>query len=425
MELSNTLDLFISALLSLIFSIFIVAKVFDKEIIKNKFKALGIIIGFAICVALINYYDRDKFKIVLTLPFLITSVKYVFDIKFDKALIYSVVSLAYLFIGELITGILFSILPIDYNYILKNIFGSALGSAIVLIFTLPVMYIRPIKTFVNNLSVKYENLSVLIFLVIGIGSFWYMNSHAINDSFEFLINLFVLFLFFLMAILYFKENMKSKEMSDKYNELLSTVDTFEKELITKRKIIHDFKNQLIVINGYADNPEKLKAYLSEIIKDQRNIPNSKLLLNVEKLPSGLKGLIYYKFSNLDSNINVSIDIKNSLKKYESISPKLNKDCLKILGVFIDNAIEAVKNEKEKYINLEFIKQKEQIIITVRNTCTSRVNIKDLTKNGFTTKGKNHGYGLSLVSDIVRKDDSLDIKFECDDDIFSATLVIRL
>ena len=425
MELSNMLDLFISALLSLIFSIFIVAKVFDKEIIKNKFKALGIIIGFAICVALINYYDRDKFKIVLTLPFLITSVKYVFDIKFDKALIYSVVSLAYLFIGELLTGILFSILPIDYNYILKNIFGSALGSAIVLIFTLPVMYIRPIKTFVNNLSVKYENLSVLIFLVIGIGSFWYMNSHAINDSFEFLINLFVLFLFFLMAILYFKENMKSKEMSDKYNELLSTVDTFEKELITKRKIIHDFKNQLIVINGYADNPEKLKAYLSEIIKDQRNIPNSKLLLNVEKLPSGLKGLIYYKFSNLDSNINVSIDIKNSLKKYESISPKLNKDCLKILGVFIDNAIEAVKNEKEKYINLEFIKQKEQIIITVRNTCTSRVNIKDLTKNGFTTKGKNHGYGLSLVSDIVRKDEALDIKFECDDDIFSATLVIRL
>lgn len=425
MELSNMLDLFISALLSLIFSIFIVAKVFDKEIIKNKFIALGIIIGFAICVALINYYDRDKFKIVLTLPFLITSVKYVFDIKFDKALIYSVVSLAYLFIGELITGILFSILPIDYNYILKNIFGSDLGSAIVLIFTLPVMYIRPIKTFVNNLSVKYENLSVLIFLVIGIGSFWYMNSHAINDSFEFLINLFVLFLFFLMAILYFKENMKSKEMSDKYNELLSTVDTFEKELITKRKIIHDFKNQLIVINGYADNPEKLKAYLSEIIKDQRNIPNSKLLLNVEKLPSGLKGLIYYKFSNLDSNINASIDIKNSLKKYESISPKLNKDCLKILGVFIDNAIEAVKNEKEKYINLEFIKQKEQIIITVRNTCTSRVNIKDLTKNGFTTKGKNHGYGLSLVSDIVRKDDSLDIKFECDDDIFSATLVIRL
>lgn len=425
MELSNMLDLLISALLSLIFSIFIVAKVFDKEIIKNKFKALGIIVGFAICVALINYYDRDKFKIVLTLPFLITSVKYVFDIKFDKALIYSVVSLAYLFIGELLTGILFSILPIDYNYILKNIFGSALGSAIVLIFTLPVMYIRPIKTFVNNLSVKYENLSVLIFLVIGIGSFWYMNSHAINDSFEFLINLFVLFLFFLMAILYFKENMKSKEMSDKYNELLSTVDTFEKELITKRKIIHDFKNQLIVINGYADNPEKLKAYLSEIIKDQRNIPNSKLLLNVEKLPSGLKGLIYYKFSNLDSNINVSIDIKNSLKKYESISPKLNKDCLKILGVFIDNAIEAVKNEKEKYINLEFIKQKEQIIITVRNTCTSRVNIKDLTKNGFTTKGKNHGYGLSLVSDIVRKDDSLDIKFECDDDIFSATFVIRL
>ena len=45
MELSNKLDLFISALLSLIFSIFIVAKVFDKEIIKNKFNGSGYKIG--------------------------------------------------------------------------------------------------------------------------------------------------------------------------------------------------------------------------------------------------------------------------------------------------------------------------------------------------------------------------------------------
>lgn len=418
-------NLFISAFLSLIFSVFIVAKVFDKDIIKNKFKALGILIGFALCVTMINFYDRDKFKIVLTLPFLIASVKYVFDIKFDKALIYSVVSLAYLFIGELLTGILFSILLFDYGYISSNIFGSVLGSTIVLIFTLPITYIKRIKAFVNKLATKYENLSILFFLVIGVGSFWYVNSQSITNPIEFLINLFILILFFIMVILYFKENMKSKEMSDKYNDLLSTIDAFEKELITKRKIIHDFKNQLIVINGYADNPEKLKAYLSEIIKDQRNIPNSKLLLNVEKLPSGLKGLIYYKFSSIDSNINVSIDIKNSLKKYETISPKLNKDCLKILGVFIDNAIEAVKNEKEKYINLEFIKHKEEIIINVTNTCTSRVNIKDLTKNGFTTKGKNHGYGLALVSDIVKKEEALDVKFVCDDDKFVATLIIKL
>ena len=425
MELSNSLDLFISAILTLVFTNFIVAKVFDERLNNNKIYITIAIVLCAVLITLINYYDREVFKIVLTLPFLMASIKYTFDISYEKALIYSVVSLAYLFIGELLTGILFSILPFDYNYILNNIFGKHIGTLMVFLFTLPILYVKPIKLFVNKLSTKYHNISILIYLVIAIGSFWYMNSHAINDPFELLINLFVLFLFFLMVILYFKENMKLKEMSDKYNELLSAIDTFEKELITKRKIIHEFKNQLIVINGYVDNPEKLKAYLSEIIKDQRNIPNSKLLLNVEKLPSGLKGLIYYKFSNLDSNINVSIDIKNSLKKYESISPKLNKDCLKILGVFIDNAIEAVKNEKEKYINLEFIKQKEQIIITVRNTCTSCVNIKDLTKNGFTTKGKNHGYGLSLVSDIVKKEDALDIKFECNNDIFSATLVIRL
>lgn len=425
MELSNMFDLFMSSFLTLVFINFIVAKVFEEKINKNKKYIFIATILCAIFIALINYYDRDKFKVVLTLPFIITSIKFTFDTKYEKALIYSVVSLVYLFIGELLTGILFSILPFDYSYIFNNIVGKTLGSVIVFIFAIPIIYIKAIKVFVNKLATKYENLSILIFLVVGIGSFWYMNSKTIKSPFEFLINLFILFLFFIMVILYFKENMKSTEIADKYNELLSTVDVFEKELITKRKIIHDFKNQLIVINGYANNPEKLKAYLGEIIKDQRNIPNSKLLLNMEKLPSGLKGLIYYKFSNIDSNINVSIDIKNSLKKYESISAKLNKDSLKILGVFIDNAIEAVKNEKEKFINLEFIKQKDKIIINVTNTCTTNVNIKDLTKNGFTTKGKNHGYGLALVADIVKKEDALDINFDCKDERFVATLIIKL
>lgn len=425
MELSNILDLFISAILTLVLNDFIVKKVFDETIIKNKWKVLGIMMISSFAITLTNYYDKDMYKTILTLPFLILNIKVSFNIKYDKALIYSVVSLVYLFLGEILTGILFSILSYNYDYIFNNVLGKLIGTIAVFIFAIPFIYIKVLSSFFYKISIKYSKVSIFIFIVIAIGSFGYINAKAITNIVQFIVNLVILFLFFLMLLFYFQENIKSKEISNKYNELLSTVEKFEKELIEKRKLIHDFKNQLIVINGYVDNPEKLKAYLSEIIKDQRNIPNSKLLLNVEKLPSGLKGLIYYKFSNLDSNINVSIDVKNSLKKYESISPKLNKDCLKILGVFIDNAIEAEKNEKEKYINLEFIKQKEQIIIIVRNTCTSRVNIKDLTKNGFTTKGKNHGYGLSLVSDIVRKEDALDIKFECDDDIFSAILVIRL
>lgn len=352
MELSNILDLFISAILTLVLNDFIVKKVFDETIIKNKWKVLGIMMISSFAITLTNYYDKDMYKTILTLPFLILNIKVSFNIKYDKALIYSVVSLVYLFLGEILTGILFSILSYNYDYIFNNVLGKLIGTIAVFIFAIPFIYIKVLSSFFYKISIKYSKVSIFIFIVIAIGSFGYINAKAITNIVQFIVNLVILFLFFLMLLFYFQENIKSKEISNKYNELLSTLEKFEKELIEKRKLIHDFKNQLIVINGYVDNPEKLKAYLSEIIKDQRNIPNSKLLLNVEKLPSGLKGLIYYKFSNLDSNINVSIDVKNSLKKYESISPKLNKDCLKILGVFIDNAIEAEKNEKEKYINLE-------------------------------------------------------------------------
>ena len=71
MELSNILDLFISAILTLVLNDFIVKKVFDETIIKNKWKVLGIMMISSFAITLTNYYDKDMYKTILTLPFLI------------------------------------------------------------------------------------------------------------------------------------------------------------------------------------------------------------------------------------------------------------------------------------------------------------------------------------------------------------------
>lgn len=69
MELSNLLDLLISSILILVFTNFIVAKVFDEKLNNNKNYIIIAIVLCAVFITLINYYDREVFKIVLTLPF--------------------------------------------------------------------------------------------------------------------------------------------------------------------------------------------------------------------------------------------------------------------------------------------------------------------------------------------------------------------
>ncbi len=428
MQIVKYLDLFAGAVISIAFSLFIIKKVFELKCVKNKKILIICIFISSLIVSIINIFNKDLFKILLTFPITVISIRYVFSINYKKAIIYNIISTIYMFAGEVMTAIIFSLLPFDYTFIFNNILGSTTGNCIVCIFTLPLLYIKPITKLMNKIENSFnENAKIIVtfLLILAIGALGYKNAIGTTNIINIIMNIIILITIVIIVYLYLSETMKTQDLSKNYNELFDYLDKYEKEIVEKRKIIHDYKNQLIIINGYIGDNEKLKEYVKELIDEQKIVSDNSLINNIDKLPRGLKGLIYYKLSHIDKSVKANLSVKTSLKKFDNMSPKLSKEVLKIIGVLLDNAIEAVANEKEKFINIEFSIKKNVFIMIMENYCTEKIDIKNIMEAGYSTKGKDRGYGMALIKDILKKQKNIDLKINIKNSEFVTELEVKI
>jgi len=315
----------------------------------------------------------------------------------------------------MIVGIIFAILNLKFNFLETNILGKTIGNILVTIATIPLLYL----TFLSKIFRKFYNLKInfkvimiifFIFLIIG-SAFVFKSSDDINNIISIIMNFIIFSVFILLLCFSYNKTEKVNKISNEYNTLLDYLDKYEMEIIEKRKLVHDFKNKLIIINGYVENNSNLKEYLNAIIDEQKNIKETKVVKNIDKLPKGLKGLIYYKLSQIDGKTNIVLNVKSNSDVFEHISSKDNSNLLKIVGILIDNAIESVMETKEKYLFIDIKINKENFEMNIINSCENTLEKNKLMDLGFSTKGKNRGYGLSLVKDIIRNDDRYKLEFD--------------
>ena len=84
----------------------------------------------------------------------------------------------------------------------------------------------------------------------------------------------------------------------------------------------------------------------------------------------------------------------------------------------------VINLDEKYIIFEMYNENNNIIISITNIFDNTKNKDNIYKVGFSTKGGNHGYGLSLVKKLVNKNNLLKSYHEITDNEFTQVLEIK-
>ena len=129
-----------------------------------------------------------------------------------------------------------------------------------------------------------------------------------------------------------------------------------------------------------------------------------------KIPEGgLRAIIYGKLCKMDElRIKYSLDIARDVRTVDLINmdEEIVLNICKILGVFLDNAIEAVKNLKEKQITIEIYLMDGKLCIDITNNFEGKLELDKLDKEKYTTKGKNHGYGLSLVKQIINDNSNI-------------------
>ena len=139
----------------------------------------------------------------------------------------------------------------------------------------------------------------------------------------------------------------------------------------------------------------------------------------------LSEMIYDKLFDLDPKLKINIHISNKTKI--NLDKKHKKEFIflcKLVGIVLDNAIEASSKSKDKIINFDINGNNNKTYIIVDNSFKKKVNLKRLNQKDFSTNGKGRGLGLFLANKLLKDSEYIEMKQEINDKLFTTTITIK-
>ena len=202
------------------------------------------------------------------------------------------------------------------------------------------------------------------------------------------------------------ETQKKVEYLENLNEYTKNLEMVYNNL---RSFRHDYINIMASLAAYIDEKkyEELGTYFYEhILPMQKNLTqkNGALnnLSNVNILE--LKSILYTKLLlAVNQDIEVNIDIPDQIDSIH-MEPV---DLTRMLGIYLDNAIEASLETEHPVIHFHLGKINQDIVFIISNSFIDKgLSVDQMLKKEVTTKGTGHGIGLYNVSEILNRYDNI-------------------
>lgn len=387
---------------------------FGEKRTENKWKNYGIIVGLIISIysfALLFYdyfFLKQIFVIAVIAIFMIMYLK----IRFQKALILSLLFQGLLLSIDYFTlwlnvSLFHSIAEISEVHYLGGYLITVLAK--ILLFLMVLMIRKKIGGKSSDVLRDIDWLRFIFFPVFTIFTIIAMiiTSGNVKNQTQESVLLVIAFCLAGMNIIVFylindilkretklRENevfrLKVQNQTDMYR---SISENFAKQ----RKKAHEYKNQMMCIESLmrAKNYEELEDYVRKV-SGHLNVELDHIKTNNVIVDAILNG----KYREiLDKNI-VFIFKINDLSEINVC----DEDIVVILSNLLNNAIEACeKCLKKKIIKLKFVKENNNIIISVKNTYDGELVIKD---GEIQTSKKDeideHGIGIKNIVDVITK-----------------------
>ncbi len=172
-----------------------------------------------------------------------------------------------------------------------------------------------------------------------------------------------------------------------------------------RKVKHDFNNFVQSLSGYVATKEydSLDVFVESLIKECKLLNNLSLIDPKIINEPALYGIISSKyFFATEQDIDFDLDILTNAKEINFSIPDLSR----IMGILLDNAIEATLNSDKKYIKLEmrYDDKKCADVIRVSNTYNTdiKIDLDNVYKKGYSSKKVKSGIGLWEVKGLISR-----------------------
>jgi len=200
-----------------------------------------------------------------------------------------------------------------------------------------------------------------------------------------------------------KEQVLAEQQQAEYDRLQSYTHTLEEVMQDLKRSRHDYLNILLSLKGLLDveqDSKKAQIYLEEVLKEEkRNIESGNKIFSALELiqnPS-VKGFLRIKVAEaINKKLQVTIHMDQKIQ-FHAIHMM---DLIKIIGILMDNAIEASEKSIRKPIIISLKKHQDGITMIIANSFHEKPNLTKMFKEGYSTKGENRGFGLSNVKQLI-------------------------
>lgn len=360
---------------------------------------------------------------------------FIFKTTLLQGLIASIIStLLFALVGILILNPYFTLLNIGYE-----------ESATIPIYRIIYLALMYFIIFLITLLLKFKNYKIdlpdynldkksknVLYLNLLIGFITLCFQAVITTYYTDTLPLIITFLSFLSLLAYFSVSIYSLtrviklsittqklQNAEEYNKTLSILHD------NVRGFKHDFDNIVTTIGGYVktNDMEGLKKYYVQLEDDCHKV-NNLYVLNPKLINNpGVYSLLTTKYHEAEEKgIKVSMSLLLDLSK---LNMKIYQ-FTRVLGILLDNAIDASSECEEKIMNIIFrddAKNHRQLIIVENTYKDKNVDTEKIFNKGFTGKENHTGLGLWEVRKILNKSKNLNLHTTKNEKYFSQQIEI--
>lgn len=407
----------------LLFYIYYAWKTISQQPVKIKGRYLFLWLSLLLILIAINYSFTNIFlRFTISTLILTVANMIIYKNSIKQGLLLSALSQLILLGGEfcclfilIIAGKIYPIPALDTMY------GVLFSNIAVAFFAILILNIPFVKKTCRKLITKYDkinNIQMIIpisILMISVNILLALVYSRVDNLMLLAINSILILIYTFIIVSALRDKNKFIEVKEENRDLVVHLDEYEDILVTQRRRNHESKTELIVVRNLFKQNEYQRAMdcLDEIIGTKEELDESFYEM-CQKMPSGIQGIVYQKLLVADSSIKIYIEVSPEIKK-SKLDKKMHSDVFldacQIIGVFLGNALEEVDeitDKDNKVISVQlYIEKKKTLVVQIGNTYRRGTDFSKIGETGYTTKGGEHGQGLSLVRELEEKHPSIE------------------